>query len=404
MTAPVPPWQGHVFSSGGGNLFYYLVQDSVFPGPALPGRAANEYLMLVERINSATGQIGIMTAWSDDGLTSLEMSDWAVLTGSTSESFIEPCAIILPNGNILLSLTHIAPSASPVNPGSIQIWMSTDGGRSWALRNEITPPSPGPTSHKYGESFMIRIRGPIGGPPNRVMICFWDFDQSGASDTVYRTVHSDDLFMTYTTTVVATPTSGTSSAGRISDSARACIYEIAEGPQTTSGPAPGRIGIVYTRRVAGTPGVPAEIWAYQLDNSGVPLVGATAVKLTTVPEQAGTGTGFPLVGCNPVVQRLSTGEYGLYFTSCTFDVGGTTGTLHFMTSPPSALGDPTKFANDLVVSTTTVNGGGGYGRVWPLPKTNGDIALIGTLSPPNAPPAPVGNTTSLATVIHYGAA
>jgi hypothetical protein len=154
-------------------------------------------------------------------------------------------------------------------------------------------------------------------------------------------------------------------------------------------------------------GVPAEIWGLQLDNAGNPIPGVSAVKLTTVPEQSGTGQSpfLPvLVGCNPIVQRLSTGEYGLYFTASTFDQAGTTGTLHFMTSPPSAQGDPTQFANDLVVSMTTVNGGGGYGRVWPLPKPNGDIALILASTPPNVPPAPAGNTASLTKVIHYGAA
>jgi hypothetical protein len=406
MTGPVTLWQGHVFSSGGGRLFYYLPQDSVYPGPAIPGRAANEYFMVVQRAPLGGGQTGITTAWSDDGLTTLEISDWAVWNGNAGEHFLDPCAIILPNGDILLAVNHIGPSP---NPGSISIWLSPDGGRSWDFRNEITPPSPSMTSHKYGEPQMIRIKQPIGGPPNRVMLCFFDFDQSGASDSAYRTVVSDNEFMSYTPSVVATPASGTSSSpGRISDSARACIYEIAEGPSSGNAVA-GHIGLVYTRRVGPVSGkgVPAEIWGLQLDNAGNPIPGVSAVKLTTVPEQSGTGQSpfLPvLVGCNPIVQRLSTGEYGLYFTASTFDQAGTTGTLHFMTSPPSAQGDPTQFANDLVVSMTTVNGGGGYGRVWPLPKPNGDIALILASTPPNVPPAPAGNTASLTKVIHYGAA
>src|SRR5579862_7803662 len=56
------------------------------PGSAVPGRAANEYIMFVER--NASGQTGISTAWSDDGMTSLAMSDWAVWNGNAGESFI----------------------------------------------------------------------------------------------------------------------------------------------------------------------------------------------------------------------------------------------------------------------------------------------------------------------------
>src|SRR5580698_11028027 len=57
--------QGHVFDAGGGRLVYQQPGGtpgspiSVYAGPALPGRGANEYLVLMERL--LTTQCGIST-------------------------------------------------------------------------------------------------------------------------------------------------------------------------------------------------------------------------------------------------------------------------------------------------------------------------------------------------------
>jgi hypothetical protein len=399
--------QGHVFDAGGGRLVYQQPGGtpgspiSVYAGPALPGRGANEYLVLMERL--LTTQWGISTGWSDDGLTTIEVSDFIASTTVTTENFFDPTAVILPNGHILVAATHVGPATS--NPGSIQIYLSTDGGRQWTLQNEISPPSP----HKFSDAYMIRLRMPNTGAENRVVLCFMDFFTDGSSDTMYRIAYSDTEFATYTLqTNPATPATGlSSSAGRVSDEGRACIYEIADGPVGVPA-SPGNIGIIYTRR---TSGVPAQIWGLQLNNVGQIIDPTKATMLATVPEQAGTGQApynvQVLVGCAPIVQRLSTGEYGLYITASTFDLqqpsdpNHTTGVLRFMSCPPSAQGDPTKFVQNRLVSVTTTNGGGGYGRVQPLPKPSGDIELLMIGSPQTGTQI---YTASVFSVTHYGAA
>jgi len=390
--------QGYVFDAGGGRLLYTEGPQggSVYAGPALPGRGANEYLLILERT------AGIGTAWTDNGFATVEESDYVVVAPA-GETYLDPSAVILPNGHILVACMHIAPNAMPANPGSIATFLSTDGGRTWVARAEIKPVA---APHKYAEPCMIRARQPIPNGANRVFLAFMDLYTDGSADTVFQIVHSDSEFVSYTMLGnPSTPVSGPSSAGRLQDSARAGIYEIADGPLA------GQLGIVYTRRVQPNPvvppGVPAEIWSQQLDNVGNIPSGTAAVKLTTVPGQAGLGTSAyavaELVGCNPIVTRLRTGEYGLYFTECDFDLtlksGGTqysVGGLHFMSCPPSAHGDPTKFVNDRLVSITN-NAGGGYGRAWPLPKPNGEIELIMT-------EAAAGVSANLVSVIHYGGA
>jgi hypothetical protein len=382
---------GHIFDAGGGRTFYSTANSSVYAGPAVPGHAANEYLVFFERfaIGATQAQAGVSTGWTDDNFASMQQSDFIVWTGATGEDFLDPCGVILPNGHILVSVSH---NQTSTGGGSLQVYQSVDGGRSWTKRIDITPAN---TAIQYfSDTQLIRIRqAGTGSATTRMALVFMDHDPSKSRDTVYRIVVSDDEFQTTYAQVVATPTSGTSSAGLVSDNGRATIYEIAEGPTGgSSGPAPGRLGIVYTRREAS---VPAEIWSAQLDNIGNPI--GTPVKLTTVPRQAGPGTGSVpvLVGCSPIVQRLITGEYALYFTACDFDNNGTTGELHFMSCPPSAFGDPTKFVEDRLVSIVT-NVGGGYGRAWPVPKPNGQIELIMAA-------AAKAQAAYLVSVIHYGA-
>jgi hypothetical protein len=381
-TGVLSPTAGHVFDANGGRTLHSNgpAGASLYSGPALPGRGANEYLMVFSQV--VTNGTAVFTGWTDDGFATLELSDLVTPLPAVGESFIDPAAVILPNGDILVACMHIASG----NPGSIQFYVSTDGGRTWTFRtgSEIKPTG----NQKFAEVSMVRSRMPGTGTPNRVIVCYMVFDRMGANDTVFQCAYSDDECVSvHPLSLPATATSGPSSAGKLADAGRAALYEIATGPT------PGRLGLVYTRREAG---VPAEIWGVELDNVGNPLASPNPVKLTTVPRQAGSGGTVALTGCQPVVQRLRTGEYALYFTACDFDAGGHTGELHIMSCPPSATGDPTQFVQDRLVSITT-NAGGGYGRVWPLPKPNGEIELLMST-------AVAGQAAQLISAIHYGAA
>ena len=379
---------GQIFDAGGGR-FVYAETTAVKPGNAIPGRAANEYLVFLERNNGSVP--GVATAWTDNGFTTLEVSDFITPAG---DSYTSPCGIILPNGDILVALTHVTKM-------SIQTWRSSDGGRTWVMQSEMLPSS----TQNFGEPNMIRIRGGGTGVPNRIAMVWMDSDPTltptTGRNTMYRVAYSNDEGVTWT----QPPNNpAVTSAGHVFTNGRAAIYE---------SPTSDRLMLVYTMR---EPGVPAQIWGQPCDNIGNP--DASPVLLTTVPLQTGSGgSSFfitQLVGCSPVVIRLRTGEHALYFTACDYDqnpatgpVTHGTGQLHLMTCPSSAP-DPnvTAFVFDRTVSvvpfvSSAQSAGAGYGRPWPVPKPNGEIEImmfaggVTTITP--------GSIVNVVSVIHYGA-
>ena len=350
------PRSGYLFDGGAGRIVYQPNNALAFAGNAVPGRNGGEYLIALQMRNGAYWNV--RTAWSTDNLATIYVSDWVA---STEQDQYDPELLLLPNGHIVCGFHNGTTSA-------LAFYLSTDGGRLWTGRSPLAPPG----NHQlWGSVKMIRT-----GTANRMVILFSDYDSDGQV-TRYRTAYSDDEALTWspTTTVVQATIAGTTN--QINDGDHGCVFE-----DPTGG-----IQVMAPFKHDGQPGA---IYHESCDTLGQSPSGTPAL-VTTIARISGSGESTR-VGSFPHVVSLMTGEFGLYFTPHDCHIGGTTGELHFMSSP---TGEKGTFAADRKVFTVT-GYPSCYGFVRPSRKQDGTLELIHV--------GGLGNKRSqVRSVIHYGA-
>jgi hypothetical protein len=259
--------------------------------------------------------------------------NWATAPDATTRVVIGTNAlcdgdvVMLSDGAMVTACEEIGASGS-----AIQFARSTDGGHTWIATARISAvdanlPKPAQGGPMVGAVKLHRMQHLVPGLPGKdhvaALFCITIVRPSGAFVSDYVIAFSADAFHSVASMRLLGVSHLDGVDNEINDGNQGALYERNDRPGLLA------IAPLWT----GSQPESSRIYHVECDGAGAPLPGQTPRLVTVVPFATFHG------GCFPEVVKLTTGEYGLYFSGADFTHRPFDhGAMYFMSSPDGSLG------------------------------------------------------------------